>query len=96
MTWKIPDWYVLVLLGLASYRTWLLLAEDKILDPVRDKLAPAESKRSEFISCAACFGFWIAIGWWLAWAAWSKWSLIVAAVFAVSGIVIIFAKNERD
>ncbi len=97
MNWRIPDWYALVLLSLASYRTWRLLAEDTILEPIRSKVAPAESKRSEFLACSACFGFWVGAGWWLAWVAWSKWSLVIAALFAISALVILAASVfERD
>lgn len=32
---SVPDWYALVLLSLASFRTWRLLAEDDIMDRPR-------------------------------------------------------------
>ncbi len=87
MTWAIPNWYSLVLLSLASYRVFRLLAEDTILDPLRDRFAKPESKTSEFLACAYCFGAWISIAWWFAWVAWPHWSLVIAAPFAISAIV---------
>ncbi len=96
MTWQIPTWYGTILLALAAWRTWLLLAEDKVLDRPRDRVAPAGSKRTEFIACAACFGFWIALAWWLAFIAWPHWSVIIAVPFAVSAIVILVEDLHGD
>lgn len=96
MTWQIPDWYALVLLGLASYRTWRLLAEDTILDSLRDRVAKEGSKVSAFIECAYCFGAWITLGWWLAWVAWPRWSLIIAAPFAINAIVGLVSTHDAD
>ncbi len=96
MTWQIPTWYGTILLALAAWRTWLLLAEDKILDGPRDKAAPDGSKRTQFIGCAACFGFWIALAWWLAFIAWPHWTVIIAVPFAVSAIVILLASLQPD
>jgi hypothetical protein len=93
MTWSIPNWYALLLLAVAAFRTWRLLAEDKILDPIRDRLAPADSKASAFIECAYCFGAWIAAAWWLAWVAWPHWTLVVAVPFAISAVLAIIAAN---
>ena len=44
MTWQIPTWYGTILLSLAAYRVWRVLAEDTILDRPRARAAPAESK----------------------------------------------------
>lgn len=87
MTWAIPNWYALVLLALAAYRLWRLLALDTILDRPRHRLVRAESKREEFLQCPFCFGAWITVGWWLAWVAWPHWTLVVAVPFAISALV---------
>lgn len=96
MTWQIPTWYGTILLALAAWRTFLLLAEDKVLDRPRDRVAPAGSKRTEFIACAACFGAWVALGWWLAWIWQPHWTLVVAAVFAVSALLILVEDLHGD
>lgn len=91
MTWAVPGWYALVLLALATYRLWRLLAEDEILDWPRDRAAPVGSKRAAFIECAYCFGAWLSIAWWLAWVAWAHWTLVVATPFAISAVVALIA-----
>lgn len=96
MTWAIPSWLSLALLALAAYRTYRLIADDEILDPVRDRLAPDGSKRAHFIACAACLGAWVSLGWWLAWCAWPFWTLVVAAPAAISAVVILIAKYGPD
>ena len=99
---NIPDWYVLILLALASYRTWRLLAEDDILDRPRNALLRLDPKwRKEgdptgsdyretlgnFISCPWCLGFWIVIAWWAAWQIWEFGTEVVAVPMALSALV---------
>ena len=86
----IPSWYALILLTLAAYRTWRLLAEDTILDRPRSRLIRREGV-SEFVSCPWCLGFWLAVVWWAAWWAWPHGVLVAAAPFAVSALVGLFA-----
>jgi Flp pilus assembly protein TadB len=93
MTWQIPTWYGTILLALAAFRTWRLLAEDEILDRTRDRAAPEATKRAAFIACAYCFGFWISLLWWLAFIAWPHWSVIIAVPFAISALVGIIASK---
>lgn len=93
MTWAVPDWYVLILLALATYRVWRLLAEDAILDPVRRPVLrrfPSE-KLVEFVECPFCAGWWIGIVWWLCWTAWPEWTTIVAVPFALNAVAALVA-----
>ena len=94
MTWAVPNWYALVLLALAAYRIWRLLAHDTILDPLRHLLVRAESKQEEFLQCPFCLGFWVALAWWLAWVAWPHWTLVVAVPFALSALVALVATHD--
>ena len=56
-------WLLLVMLTLGAWRTWALLARDLILDPVRDRLAPKDTKRRDWLECPYCSGFWHAGAW---------------------------------
>ncbi len=82
----IPSWFGLTLLALAAYRMWRLLAEDKILEPVRRRLIRGE-KVSELVSCPWCLGSWVAVGWWICWYIWPHQTSIVAGPFAVAALV---------
>ncbi len=93
MTWAIPDWWAVALLALGTYRLWRLLAEDVILDWPRNKLAPAESKRSEFLACAFCAGAWLTIAAWLFWVWQPHWALVTATPFAISALSGLVAAN---
>ena len=99
---NIPDWYVLILLSLASYRTWRLLAEDEILDRPRNWLLKLDPKWREegdptgpdyreklgnFLSCPWCLGFWITLGWWGAWQIDGFWTTVFAVPMALSALV---------
>lgn len=55
-----PTPFEAVLLGLAAWRVWHLLAKDDITEPLRDRLP---ERFDEFIGCPFCLGFWIALGW---------------------------------
>jgi hypothetical protein len=104
---KIPDWYELLLLALAAYRLWRLLAEDDILDRPRRWLVrlgsewekegdpvPANYRASlaEFLTCPFCFGAWVALGWWGAWQIWPHATLVVAVPFAISALLVLAVK----
>lgn len=72
-----------VILALAAYRTWALLAEDNLAGPVRERLG----KRSlAFVACPWCLGFWVSAGWSLAFWADHR-SVWVAVPFALSTAV---------
>jgi hypothetical protein len=50
--------------ALAVYRLTRLLVEDKIAEPVRDRLAEdAEGRLAYFVTCPWCVSMWVAAGW---------------------------------
>jgi len=85
----VPSWYGLILLGLAAYRTWRLLAEDSILDKPRLRLYQRIRKESfvDFVSCPWCFGAWLVLAWWGAWQLWPHGTLVAAGPLALSAVV---------
>lgn len=86
----VPDPWPFVLLALASWRVWLLIADDKITDKVMDWLlrkTPDPTFWREFVECPRCFGAWVALAWWGAWMLWPHATLIVAALFAIFAVV---------
>lgn len=99
----VPDWYELLLLGLASWRIFQLLALDAILDQPRRYITrlgkeweeegdalPKEyrEKWALFINCPYCLGFWITVVWWVAWLIFPHGTLVVAALFALHAVMI--------
>lgn len=63
----IPSVWSFVLLSLAAWRVWHLIAEDDLTQRPRDWLFPPQSKRRDWIECPYCSGAWVAGAWWLAW-----------------------------
>jgi len=99
---NVPSWYVLVLLSLASFRTWRLLAEDDILDKPRryvTRLGDKWEKEGDpvpkeyrigfgkFIACSWCLGLWVALAWWGAWQVWEFGVEVAAVPLALSALV---------
>lgn len=107
---RAPDWFSLVLLALAAFRTWRLIARDTILDWPRHWAVGLPVKWQEgdpvpagyrehlaiFLECMFCSGFWNSLLWWGAWEIWPRWTLIVAAPWAVSALLALAAKNLDD
>ena len=103
---SIPNWYEVLLLGLAAWRTFQLVALDSILDRPRRyvtglgwgwKEGNAIPKRYReylalFIECPYCAGFWIALAWWGAFQAWPHGTLVVAVPLVLSALVIAGAR----
>lgn len=99
---NVPQWYALVLLALGAWRVWRLIALDDITDKPRRYItglgwnwkeghSPPKGYRerlADFIQCPYCLGFWVALAWWGAWQAWPHGTLVVAAPFAISAVVI--------
>ena len=79
-----PNWYALILLALAAFRVWRLLAIDTVLDGPRERLPQSWAW---FISCPWCLGFWVSLSWWAGYQLWPHAALIVAVPFAVSTLV---------
>ena len=99
----VPDWYALILLALAAWRTFQLIALDDILDRPRryvtrlgrewekegDRLPLGYRFRlGEFITCPYCAGFWISLVWWGLWLAFGDWTLVAATPWVLSAGVI--------
>jgi hypothetical protein len=97
---NVPDWWTLLLLGLASYRIYRLIAMDTLLDIPRAWLVGLRGWRegqpiprgyrnrlANFLVCPWCLGFWVALASWGAWQLWPHAALVVAAPFAISAVV---------
>jgi len=106
---SIPNWYETLLLALAAYRVWRILAEDTILDSPRSRLVGLSGWKAgqptpltyrawlaEFVTCSSCFGFWISVVWWSAYQAWPHGTVVVAVPFAISTAVIAVASVLSD
>lgn len=90
---SVPGWYQLVLLALAAYRSWRLLAVDEVLDEPRATLLDRAPWLQKWIYCPWCCGFWVSLAWWGAWEAWPRGTLVAAAPMAASLLVGLIAKN---
>lgn len=101
----VPDVYVLLLLALAAFRLWRLLAWDIITRPVRERLLHrrdggdvTDSSRyrphvDEFVHCPWCLGAWLGIAWWIAWLVWPRATVAAAVPFAISAVLALVASN---
>lgn len=95
-----PDWWEFLLMALAAYRTFRLIAWDTIADRPRAWVLGRVKKRGRdanywylFVTCPFCAGFWISLAWvcafWLA----PYWTTVVAVPWAVSAFVALVATN---
>lgn len=105
---NIPNWWEVILLSLAAWRTFRLIAEDDILDRPRrwvlrltpdweDGDEPNDEYRftwGEFITCPYCAGFWISLAWWGTWLLFPHAALLVAAPLAINTVLIYLAKLD--
>jgi hypothetical protein len=97
---SIPDWYELILLSLAAWRVFQLIALDDITDGLRryvTRVSKTTNKAERetlllFIECPYCAGFWIALGWWVAFQIHEFGTLVAAVPFALSAGVIAGAR----
>jgi hypothetical protein len=100
---NIPDWWETVILGLAAWRVFHLLAFDDILDRPRryiTRLGPKWENEGDpvpsnyrvrlanFLVCPFCFGFWIALSWWGAWIIWPHETLVAGVPFMLSAALV--------
>lgn len=96
----VPGWWALLLLALASFRSWRILGVDTVLDPLRDRLVrdgtEYRQELDEFLHCPWCLGWWVSVVWWLAWLAFPHATLVVAVPFAISAGVGLVAKAGSD
>lgn len=81
---SVPSAFEAVLLALAAWRVWHLLAEDTILDPFRRYVTRAE----DFIACPYCLGFWVSLAWVGAFVFWPHATVWVALPFALNAVVV--------
>jgi hypothetical protein len=86
---SVPEPWEAVLLALAAWRVFQLLAEDDLLETPRRYVTDRISEYwQDFLVCPYCAGFWIALAWWGAWIAWGDSTLVVATPWALSAGVI--------
>lgn len=86
-----------LLIALAAWRVWRLIAVDTITEPLRYRLA-YDGHLANFISCPWCLGFWITVAatglyWWLGN---SGWSIVEAVLVAFAASALVGIINEAD
>ena len=85
---SLPDWWEGVLLALAAWRAWHLIALDDLTDRPRRYVTKGRDKLLDFIECPYCLGFWTALAWVIAFAIWDTGTLWAALPFAANAGVI--------
>jgi len=100
---NIPNWFEFLLLGLASWSLFHLLAHDEILDKPRRKVLRLGDEWQEvgdpfpddyrikwgrFLTCPYCAGMWIWAGWLIAWWIWPAGVLPIAVLMGGRAMVI--------
>jgi hypothetical protein len=84
----VPSPFEAVLLALAAWRIWHLIALDDITDRPRRYVTEGRPKLLDFIECPYCMGFWVALGWVGFYAAWDTGAAWAALPFALNAVVI--------
>jgi uncharacterized protein DUF1360 len=102
-----PSWFQFLVLGLAAWSTYHLLANDDILDRPRRWVLRLGSewekegdpvpenyrlKWGQFLSCPYCAGFWIWVAWLVAW--WIVPDVVMPAAFLMGGRTIVIAGSK--
>ena len=102
MSWpnQYPDWWASLILALAVFRVYRLIAEDDIFDRPRDwafdKLAEERlEKLDKLITCPWCLGFWLSVIAWVAWMLSPAWTVGLAFPWALSAAVGLIAKLDH-
>jgi hypothetical protein len=98
----VPNWYQLVLLSLASFRVWRLLAHDDVLNAPRRLILRLgdwqhgrpvpdgyRGRLADFLTCPACCGFWVCVAWWAAFQWSAHWATVVAVPWASSALLLL-------
>jgi hypothetical protein len=93
------SWLAFALVSLGVWRLWRIISTDTVLDRPRDWVLGTQAlaggvthykrkRLADFLGCAWCSGFWLALG---AFAAWHWWSaentVLIATPLAISAIV---------
>jgi hypothetical protein len=96
---RVPDWWEFLLLSLAAWRLWYLLAHDEIMDRPRryvTRLGDKWEKEGDptpkeyriglgnWIECPYCSGAWVALAWWIAWLVFPTEVMYATVPFALS------------
>jgi len=99
----LPLWFEFVILSLASFRLWRIIGADVVFDRLRDRLTRRDRfeedetlyRRAfdEWLHCAWCLGFWVAVAVFLAWLIWPVPTLWACLPFALSAVVGLIASN---
>lgn len=102
----VPNWYELILLSLAAFRTFRLIAADTILDGPRERIIQRAAwqlpngkyrkKLDEWVHCPWCMGFWVSLIWWGFYLITPEWSVRLAVPWAISAVVALVAVNLDD
>ena len=105
---SVPDWYETLLLSLAAFRLWRLIAEDDILDRPRRRLLRLGDEWQEdgdpvpddyrsglatFVQCPWCLGFHASVLLWLCWLWQPTVTLALCTPFVLSAIVGLTRRN---
>lgn len=83
----VPGWWPFLLLALAAFRCWRLLAYDEIITKQRIALLHRRKLLAEFVLCPWCLGAWLSLGIYLLWVWVPTAALLVAVPFALSAAV---------
>jgi hypothetical protein len=87
----VPSPFEAVLLALAAWRIWHLIALDDITDRPRRYVTEGRDKLLDFIECPFCMGFWVSLSWVGAFALWGEGTTWAALPFALNAVVIAMA-----
>jgi hypothetical protein len=99
---NLPDWWEGLLLGLAAWRVWHLLAEDTNLDRPRRYITRLGDWREEgdpvpddhrfglreFLECPFCLGLHVSLAWVAFFAVWPVGAVWAALPFALNAVVV--------
>ena len=86
---QLVDWptpWEFVLLALAAWRIWWLIAEDDLTQPLRDRLHPG--KLRDWVECPYCTRAWVAGAVWVSWTLWPRFSVWFATLWALAALVV--------
>lgn len=103
----VPSWWEFLLLALAAWRIFRLIAEDEILNRPRRWVLnldpdweegedPNDDYRFEwgaFLTCPWCAGAWVSFGWYAFWIWQPHATLVLATFFALSAATGLIATN---